>query len=82
MSGFEDLRISDDWRKLFDINERHPCSMCSKSRKYFCYTCYTLNDDLVNKIPQIKVVQKNILRYSCIMTVINDSSNLFLIFFQ
>lgn len=59
MNAFEGLSISEDWRKLFDINERQPCSNCFKSRKYFCYTCYTLNDDLENKIPRIKVANKN-----------------------
>lgn len=59
MNPFEGLDISNDWRQLFDINERQPCRKCSKSRKYFCYTCYTLNDDLENKIPQLKVSHKN-----------------------
>lgn len=59
MGPFDGLQISNDWRILFDINDRQPCRMCSKSRKYFCYTCYTLNADLENKIPKIKVTHLN-----------------------
>lgn len=55
MNPFDGLNISDNWRQLFNINERQPCRKCSKSRKYFCYTCYTLNSDLENKIPILKV---------------------------
>lgn len=55
MDAFDGMDISDDWQILFTINERQPCRKCSKSRKYFCYTCYTLNADLENKIPRLQV---------------------------
>ncbi|XP_025419163.1 DTW domain-containing protein 1 [Sipha flava] len=55
MDAFDGMDISDDWQILFTINERQPCRKCSKSRKYFCYTCYTLNADLENKIPRLQL---------------------------
>lgn len=55
MSPFEGLDISNDWQELFNINERQPCNKCFKSRKYFCYTCYTVNADLEKIIPRLKV---------------------------
>lgn len=57
MNPFDGMEISNDWRTLFNINERQPCRKCCKSRKYFCYTCYTLNADVENKIPKLVVAQ-------------------------
>ncbi|CAI6357233.1 unnamed protein product [Macrosiphum euphorbiae] len=65
MNPFEGMEISDDWQILFNINERQPCRKCSKSRKYFCYTCYTLNADIENKIPTLKLPFKiDIIKHS------------------
>ncbi|KAE9533820.1 hypothetical protein AGLY_008899 [Aphis glycines] len=65
MNPFEGLEISNDWQALFNINERQPCRKCSKSRKYFCYTCYTLNDDVENKIPMLELPFKiDIIKHS------------------
>ncbi|XP_015378831.1 PREDICTED: DTW domain-containing protein 1-like [Diuraphis noxia] len=65
MNPFEGMEISDNWQTLFNINERQPCRKCSKSRKYFCYTCYTLNADIENKIPMVKLPFKiDIIKHS------------------
>ncbi|XP_050433525.1 tRNA-uridine aminocarboxypropyltransferase 1 [Adelges cooleyi] len=58
MNPFDNLNISNGWLELFNVDERQPCRKCFKSRKYFCYTCYTVNSDLENKIPRLKLPLK------------------------
>lgn len=51
---FEGLQI-DDNSILKDMEGRHPCPKCGKSRKYFCYSCYVPIEELEGKLPKIKV---------------------------
>ncbi|XP_047107631.1 tRNA-uridine aminocarboxypropyltransferase 1 isoform X1 [Schistocerca piceifrons] len=54
---FEGMKIGN-WMILDDIDERSSCSMCGKSRKYFCYTCYIAVDELQSRIPKVKLPVK------------------------
>ena len=51
---FSKMKI-DDTRILDTVVGRTICEKCYKSRKFFCYTCYTLLIDQ-NYIPQVKVI--------------------------
>lgn len=51
---FEGMKISNK-DILQKVEERSPCSKCHKSRKYFCYSCFIPVDDLIGKLPNIKV---------------------------
>lgn len=55
---FREMKI-DDTSALDSVDGRGICEKCYKSRKYFCYTCYTL---IVDKriIPQIKVIENSL----------------------
>lgn len=52
---FKQLFISDDWSKLLEKDERDVCPKCSKSRMYFCYTCYVPMNDFKAITPKVKV---------------------------
>lgn len=52
---FEGLNILDD-SILNNLQGRHPCSKCGKSRKYYCYSCYVPVKELDEKLPRIKVI--------------------------
>lgn len=53
---FEGMHI-DDTSILDNIEGRSACSSCSKSRKYFCYTCYIPVEGLKGRIPNLKVIR-------------------------
>lgn len=50
---FVNMHISDN-EFLKNIQGRQLCSKCNKSRKLFCYTCYTVLDN-VGPFPKVKV---------------------------
>ncbi|XP_031620018.1 DTW domain-containing protein 1 [Contarinia nasturtii] len=54
---FEFMRI-DDNTFLYDMDSRSPCPKCSKSRKFFCYTCYVPVQDLENRLPKVELPLK------------------------
>lgn len=45
---------------LNDINGRSLCVKCSKSRKFFCYSCYVPTVDIASSIPKLKVSKKKV----------------------
>jgi hypothetical protein len=51
---FKDFKI-ENWKILDDINERQLCTICNKSRKYFCYNCYIPVQSLQGYVPKVKV---------------------------
>lgn len=51
---FDGFKI-DDNSVLNELEGRHPCPSCGKSRKFFCYTCYAPIAELEGRIPKIKV---------------------------
>ncbi|XP_054262610.1 tRNA-uridine aminocarboxypropyltransferase 1 isoform X2 [Macrosteles quadrilineatus] len=55
---FKGLKISDDWEKLDSIENRSTCSVCKKSRKYFCYTCYVAVPEIRHIVPVLKLPVK------------------------
>lgn len=52
---FKGLKISEDWQKLEAVEGRTVCSLCKKSRKYFCYTCYVPVPEIQDFVPKVKV---------------------------
>jgi hypothetical protein len=52
---FKSLKIKN-WMILEDISERQPCTICKKSRKYFCYNCYIPVQTLQGHLPTVKVM--------------------------
>lgn len=54
-SYLQNLNI-DDTSVLNQIVNRSPCSVCGKSRKYFCYKCHVPLETTKNLIPLIKVL--------------------------
>ncbi|XP_076271363.1 tRNA-uridine aminocarboxypropyltransferase 1 isoform X2 [Rhynchophorus ferrugineus] len=54
LNPFEGFKI-DDTSLLFELEGRHPCSKCGKSRKFFCYTCYIPISPLEGKLPKVKL---------------------------
>ncbi|KAB0797519.1 hypothetical protein PPYR_08512 [Photinus pyralis] len=54
---FEGMLINDD-AFLNQLEGRYPCPKCSKSRKYFCYTCYVPVSELDGKLPFVKLPLK------------------------
>lgn len=52
---FKLFSISDDWSKLLEKDERDVCPKCSKSRMYFCYTCYIPMNDFKSITPKVKL---------------------------
>nr|XP_045619671.1 tRNA-uridine aminocarboxypropyltransferase 1-like [Procambarus clarkii] len=51
---FLNLKISDS-SFLNNLDGRSACSLCGKSRKYFCYTCYIPLPSIADKIPKVKL---------------------------
>lgn len=51
---FDGFKIADN-SVLDELEGRHPCPSCGKSRKFFCYTCYVPIAELAGKLPKIKV---------------------------
>lgn len=54
---FDGFKI-DDNSILQDLQGRHPCPKCGKSRKFFCYTCYVPISVLEGKLPSVKLPLK------------------------
>ncbi|ROT65821.1 DTW domain-containing protein 1 [Penaeus vannamei] len=48
------MKISDA-SFLNDLDGRSACSVCGKSRKYFCYTCHIPLANIADKIPKIRL---------------------------
>lgn len=60
---FEFMKI-DDNQLLNDIDGRSACPKCSKSRKFFCYTCYVPVEELKNQLPKVRLpVQIDIIKH-------------------
>lgn len=57
--AFSKYLISNEWKLLDNIKERTSCPKCSKSRKYFCYTCYIPVSSVKSIIPQVSVRKCN-----------------------
>lgn len=53
-NSFKNMKISDA-SFLNDLDGRSACSVCGKSRKYFCYTCHIPLANIADKIPKIRV---------------------------
>lgn len=51
---FTKMEISDN-SILGQMESRSPCTKCSKSRKYFCYSCFLPVAELENIIPKVKL---------------------------
>ena len=47
---FVNLRIADN-QVLNTIEGRSPCTKCTKSRKFFCYTCNIPVEALKSRLP-------------------------------
>jgi hypothetical protein len=60
---FPDLKISPS-EFLDEIESRQLCSVCSKSRRYFCYTCFKALPSIADRIPRIEVST-----FNCIIVV-------------
>lgn len=54
---FPDLSI-DDTSFLDTTESRHKCRKCTKSRKYFCYTCCVPMPQIQDKIPKLRLPVK------------------------
>lgn len=52
--AFQGMKI-DSATFLDEIPGRERCAGCSKSRKFFCYTCYVPMPLLEARIPKVKV---------------------------
>lgn len=52
---FKGLNISENWKELNSVENRSTCSVCKKSRKYFCYTCYVAVPEIQDLVPKVKV---------------------------
>ncbi|XP_014276273.1 tRNA-uridine aminocarboxypropyltransferase 1 [Halyomorpha halys] len=52
---FKHFSISDDWCKLLNKDERDVCPKCTKSRMYFCYTCYVPMNEFRDITPRVKL---------------------------
>ncbi len=52
--AFNGMKI-DSASFLDDIDVRQKCPKCSKSRKFFCYTCYIPMQSVEGKLPKVKV---------------------------
>lgn len=60
---FEFMKI-DDNQFLNDVDGRSACSKCSKSRKFFCYTCYVPVEELKNQLPKVQLpIQIDIIKH-------------------
>lgn len=53
-NSFKNMKISDA-SFLNDLDGRNACSVCGKSRKYFCYTCHIPLANIADKIPKLRV---------------------------
>ncbi|XP_017773814.1 PREDICTED: DTW domain-containing protein 1 [Nicrophorus vespilloides] len=51
---FQSMDIADN-SILDTINGRYICGNCFKSRKFFCYTCFTPHPELEKTIPKVKL---------------------------
>lgn len=51
---FSGMKIEDN-SILGELQGRHPCPKCGKSRKFYCYTCYVPITQLQGKLPIVKV---------------------------
>lgn len=51
---FPDLKI-DQTDFLDNLAGRSKCQKCGKSRKYYCYTCYVPVQEIVDRVPKIKL---------------------------
>ncbi|XP_055526277.1 tRNA-uridine aminocarboxypropyltransferase 1 isoform X2 [Wyeomyia smithii] len=51
---FSGMRIADT-TFLKDVEGRSPCTVCGKSRKYFCYHCYVPVAELQGRLPSVKL---------------------------
>lgn len=54
---FPDLQITDS-AFLDSTDSRYKCERCTKSRKFFCYTCCTPNPKLKDRLPKVKLPVK------------------------
>ncbi|KAL8584976.1 hypothetical protein ACOMHN_043612 [Nucella lapillus] len=54
---FPDLQITDS-TFLDSTDSRYKCERCTKSRKFFCYTCCTPNPALKDRLPKVKLPVK------------------------
>lgn len=72
---FGGMKIND-WKILEKLEGRAICSKCSKSRKYFCYTCYVPVPELQEHVPKVQVsVQVQVplsLSYACLTYIKNN----------
>lgn len=60
---FEFMKI-DDNQFLMDIDGRSECPKCSRSRKFFCYTCYVPLHSLESRLPKVQLpVQIDIIKH-------------------
>uniref|UniRef100_A0A182PRH2 tRNA-uridine aminocarboxypropyltransferase 1 n=1 Tax=Anopheles epiroticus TaxID=199890 RepID=A0A182PRH2_9DIPT len=54
---FEGMHIADaDF--LMDVEGRRSCTLCGKSRKFFCYTCYVPVGEIASRVPRITLPVK------------------------
>lgn len=53
--AFKNYKI-DDYAFLDEVEGRSRCPECNKSRKFFCYTCYTVMPQLQGRLPNVKVL--------------------------
>ena len=53
-SPFVGMKIEEN-DFLANIEGRRICNRCNRSRKFFCYSCYCPVDELVGKLPKVKV---------------------------
>jgi len=51
---FSDMIIQDN-AFLDKLEERQPCDICHKSRKFFCYTCHVPLPSIRNLIPRVQL---------------------------
>lgn len=54
---FVGMKINDN-SILDTIDGRYPCPQCSRSRKFFCYTCYVPVGDLGKALPKVTLPVK------------------------
>ena len=52
---FNKYQISDKWKLLHTLDNRSVCTKCTKSRKYFCYTCYLPVAEIKDDVPVLEV---------------------------
>jgi len=53
--AFKDFTI-DSSEFLDEIEGRTKCTLCERSRKFFCYTCFVPMEPLKDRIPQVLVM--------------------------